>query len=833
MHLDGALAWWNAGLCVIPARADGSKRPVHEWKSFMGERPGRELVEFWFTYQPAWGVGLVCGSISGNLEMLEVEACRMDSSSWDRIRDAMDAQGDDVADVWNHLLDRGYCEFTPSGGIHILYQLADSPVPGNQKIAMSEDSKITYAETRGEGGFVIVAPSSGRVHPSGDSWDASGESVVGQALFPMTWEMRGRIHAALKTALDERVLPAYERPAGAAEYDRSQGDRPGDAFNDDPSVSIGDILIRNGWKYLGRKGGQDEYVHPASSDMSTGSARTGYQGSPNLYAWSGMPQEGSYDKFRVLAELEYGGDLSATAAALRKLGYGAERDVAEMEDWNTEPSMVVGDAASGTTQVVEDVPTLKAFNHVSVGNFARTYLLSKFRYVTEERGWRVYVEGRWMRDMDKAIYRAAQRVGQVVKNKADEMLDRAKEDGDKEKIASAKHVANFAASLLSTRGMKDMVEMFSTVNGVSVSVSEFDQNLNLLVLANGTFDLEAMELREHRPEDMLTKRINIAYDASATAPMWAKAWSEIMPDGEMAEYVQTGVGMTAWGSTREAAFFLAHGDSGCGKSLFLSVMEAGLDEYAATATASAFRTSKYGEKATTDLHALKGARFVSTSETSEGTKLDEELVKRITGGDKLTSRALYQDNVTWKPNFTMWMATNHRPQISAEDNAIWRRVKPIHFPVSFYKEGRKADVGLGERIIASELPGVLNWILEGARRYRKDGLVDPVSVVTATSAYREEVDPVRVFLTEADNEGRIILDANARMKSSELYRVYVAWCTDNSIRPLGESKFGRRMTAAGYEATRSTGGVRYRIGLKINPEFGFASAQRSVDNHWN
>jgi putative DNA primase/helicase len=831
-HLDGALAWWDAGMCVIPARSDGSKRPVHEWKSFMGVRPPRGMVANWYTERPDWGVGIVCGQISGNLEMLEIEAARMDSASHDRIRDAMDAQGDDVSDMWSALTDYGYCEFTPSGGIHILYRIADQPVPGNQKIAMSEDSKATYAETRGEGGFVIVAPSSGTVHPSGESWDAAGQSYEGQQLRTITWEMRCKLHTALKVALDERVLPTYERPAGVEAYDRSQGDRPGDAFNDDPSVSIHDILTRNGWKWLGRKQGQDEYVHPNSSDMTTGSARTGHQGSPNLYAWSGMPQEGSYDKFAVLTHLEYGGDFSAASAALRKLGYGAVSSADGMDDWNTEPSVGVDQATVEGVPAPVESPTLKGFNHTDVAEFAKSYLLSKFRYVTEERGWRYYFEGRWMRDTEKAIDRAAQRVARVVKARADEFLEKAKQGTDKEEISAAKAVANFGSSLLSNRGTKDLVETFARISGVAVSANAFDRNLNLLVLANGTFDLETMELREHRSEDMLTKRIDVAYDADATAPMWMKAWGEIMPDSQLAEYVQTGVGMTAWGSTREAAFFLLHGDSGCGKSLFLSVMEAATGEYAATATASALRTSRYSEKTTTDLHALKGARFVSTSETSEATRLDEELIKRITGGDRITSRALYQDNVTWRPTFTMWMATNHLPQISAEDNAIWRRVKPIHFPVSFFKDGRTADVGLAERIIKNELPGVLNWIIEGARRYAKDGLVDPINITSAVSSYREDIDPVRVFLTEAANDGRIRMGPEASIKSVDLYRVYVAFCTDNSIHPMGELKFARRMTAAGYEAHKGTNGVRMRLGIEVNPAYGYASAQKSSDKYW-
>jgi putative DNA primase/helicase len=827
-HLDGALAWWDAGMAVIPARADGSKRPVHEWKNFQEGRPPRDLIAGWFAQNPQWGVGIVCGQASGNLEMLEIEACRMGGEYLDLVRDHMNERG--VLDIWDELLDKGYCEFTPSGGIHILYRIAGEPVPGNQKIAMSSDSKVTYAETRGEGGFVIVAPSSGRVHPSGEAWSAAGESKVGNAPIQITWECRQALHAALKVALDERVLPTYERPAGQEAYDRANGDRPGDAFNDDPNISIHDILTRNGWKYLGRKQGQDEYVHPASSDMSTGSARTGHQGSPNLYAWSGMPQEGSYDKFAVLTHLEYGGDFSAASRDLRKQGYGGDNWTGDdLDDWATDPS-VMPEQSPGTPQV--PAPVLEGFSHKDVANFARIYILSRFRYVYEERGWRMYQDGRWVRDIDKSINRAAQRVGEVVKRKAQEILDQAKQGGDKDEIAEAKKLVTFGASLLSTRGNKDLVEAFAVAEGVSVSIDVFDQNLNLLVLANGTFDLETMELREHRATDMLTKRIDVEYDADATAPTWERAWGEIMPDAAMGEYLQTGVGMTAWGSTREAAFFLLHGKSGCGKSLFLEVMEAAMGEYAATAAPAAFRTSKYGEKSTNDLHSLKGSRFVSTSESSQDTRLDEELIKRITGGDRVTSRALFQDNVTWKPRFTMFMATNHRPQMAAEDGAIWRRVKPVEFPVSFFEEGRKADVGLADRIIGRELPGVLNWILDGARRYAKQGLVDPTLVSNAVESYREEVDPIRTFLTEAVEEGRILLDPEVEMRALDLYTTYSAWCVANSIRPMGAVKFGRRMTAAGIPARKGGGGVQYRTGVKINPSFGFASAQKTDEKYW-
>lgn len=825
MHLDGALAWWDAGMAVIPARADGSKRPVHQWSEFMSGRPSRELVASWYTENPQWGVGIVCGQVSGGLELLEIEAVRMGGEHLDRIRTSMEERG--VLDIWDEMFERGYCEFTPSGGIHFLYRIADQPVPGNQKIAMSENSKVTYAETRGEGGFVIVAPSSGSVHPSGESWDAAGESKVG-VVYEITWDDRQAIHAALKDALDERVLPVYERPAGMAEYDRSQGDRPGDAFNDDPAQTIHDILLRNGWKYLGRKQGQDEYVHPHSSDMSTGSARTGKDGSPNLYAWSGMPQEGSYDKFAVLAHLEYGGDFSACSAALRRQGYGSER-VVDMDDWNTEPTAV-------PTGVAEQpaAPELTEFSHTGVAQFAERYILANYRMSAQENFWRLYESGRWTRDMTGEVDRAAQRVSERVKKIAVRKLEEAKATEDKDEISVAKSMVSFASSCRSSRGTTDLVKAFSRLRGARIAAEDFDHDVNLIAMANGTFDLGRMELRKHDPNDLLTKRINIVYDPQAKAERWNRFLEEVLPDPAMREFIQDAVGMTLLGRMEEAAFFLLHGDSGCGKSQFLAVIEAVMGEYAATATASAFRVNRQGEKSTTDLHALRGARFVSTSETPEGAQLDEELIKRITGGDTVTSRGLYQENVTWKPRFTMWMATNHLPRMSADDNAIWRRVNPIEFPISFYKEGRVPERGLAQKMIASELAGIFNWVLEGAQRYVARGLKKPEQVLRAIGDYRADLDPVRNFFLEAgpNGEGRLLLDDEYEMRSSDLYQVYVAWCGMNNIRPMGDRRFGMRLTDLGYSTKKGSGGIRMRVGVKINPAYGFASAQKSNEKYW-
>lgn len=831
-HVSGALAWYDAGCSILAIYADGTKKPQGKWGQYMKDRADRATVEQWFKTSPKSGVGIVCGAVSENLEMTEIESVRMGSEYWDRIDEAMKASG--VHTEWTRLVEDGYTESTPSGGIHVLYRVQDQPVPGNTKIALDVTGKITYAETRGEGGFVVVAPSSGAVHKTGDSWSVmSGQ--IGK-IPTISWDVRCLIHEALREALDERVLPTYERPAGQETYDRSQGDRPGDAFEADSTVTIHDILTRNGWKFLGKTAGQDRYVHPLSSDMSTHSACTGWKGSPNLYAWSGLPREDYYTKFGLLAELEFGGDYSKTSSYLRGLGYGSTRETLDISDWfesqAADAVTGLGDDMESTAPAVETAvegktPTLTEHTETGVAHLAVKVLGGKFRAVYEEKGWRAYHAGVWAEAKRSEVPQAIEKVTEVIRRSALRELEQAKETEDKDTIKQAERFATFANSCRQERGSNAIRSLFGKQKGVGVAVEDFDADHNLVCLANGTMDLRTMTLRDHSPADMLTKKIDISFDPSAVANEFEKYLVEVLPDPEYRSFIKRAAGMTLVGDMKEAAFFVLHGPTGCGKSVFLSIMAAVFGDFAATAAPGTFKVTR--GKSTDDgfeLQRLRGARFASLSETSEATMLNEELIKRVTGGDSVTSRAPYQDFITWKPQFTMWMATNFKPNLNSDDSAIWRRVKPIEFPTSFYSEGRTPDTGLTKRIIADELPGVLNWLLEGAAEYLEKGLAEPSTLKDSINEYRAEVDPVTQFMAESISDGVVVEDPEGSVLMTELYRVYHSWAIDNGMRALGKNRFGNRLQTMGYPPHRGTGGVRVRKGLRVNQTGWLAQNQR-------
>lgn len=161
--LEAAQAAWSAGLCTIPAASNGTKAPFGAWKQYQSKRPDQLAIHTLFSDSP--NIGLVCGEVSGRLECLEFEGSFM--SRMPAVKKALEEAG-----LWSEFSNwiDGYSEMTPGGGLHILVRLeGDGPVPGNTKIAKGADS-ATLIETRGEGGFVIVAPSGGPTHPTGKPW---------------------------------------------------------------------------------------------------------------------------------------------------------------------------------------------------------------------------------------------------------------------------------------------------------------------------------------------------------------------------------------------------------------------------------------------------------------------------------------------------------------------------------------------------------------------------------------------------------------------------------------------------------------------------------------
>ena len=315
--LRTALEFAANGICAVPVATDGSKRPaLTNWKQYQDRLPTPEELLTWFSN--AEGVGVICGTVSGNLEMLELEGRAVADKLHLDLKEMAHNAG--LSDVWDRI-NNGYVEVTPSGGLHWLYRI-NGEVSGNTKLARrpGENGGVdVLAETRGEGGFVIVAPTNGTCHPSGGAWSM----LVGNAksIPTLTVAERDQLHKLFVTF---DAIPKNDAITEDIKT-KSEGLTPGDDYN--AKVTWEQILEPLGWsKVYTTRDKVSAWRRPGKNDGI--SATTNHAGNDKFFVFSTSTQfesERSYSKFAIFTLVEHGGDFTASARALRAQGYGEQR----------------------------------------------------------------------------------------------------------------------------------------------------------------------------------------------------------------------------------------------------------------------------------------------------------------------------------------------------------------------------------------------------------------------------------------------------------------------------------------------------------------------------
>ena len=314
--LTTALRFASVGIVAVPVAGDGSKRPgLHSWVEFQKRQPTPDELLEWFAKKPD-GVGVICGAVSNNLEMLELEGRAVAAKMHLEIAEIANNSG--LGELWQKL-NSGYVEMTPSGGLHWLYFVSDGELPGNTKLARKpgENGGVdVWAETRSEGGFTITAPSAGATHPSGGKWELIGGSI--EAIPTITSDERASLHSIF-AMFDEMPKPESIQADVASKVDGILS--PGDDYN--ARTTWDEILLPLGWSKVYTKGEATVWRRPGKA---TGiSATTNFGGNDKLFVFStstAFDSERSYDKFGALVHLQYGGDFRKAANDLRSQGYG-------------------------------------------------------------------------------------------------------------------------------------------------------------------------------------------------------------------------------------------------------------------------------------------------------------------------------------------------------------------------------------------------------------------------------------------------------------------------------------------------------------------------------
>ncbi len=393
-------------------------------------------------------------------------------------------------------------------------------------------------------------------------------------------------------------------------------------------------------------------------------------------------------------------------------------------------------------------------------------------------------EGRWEKDERGSVAE----LGKSVVLKIYEEASKAPTEDRRKALAA------WAIRCETPGSVNQMLEVANSNPKIVVMPDQFDQNPYLINLQNGYFDLQQWRFFPHDKTRFFSMILPFKYDLSASCPKWLAFLDRIFrssPDKEnIIEFLQRAIGYTLTGDTTERAIFLMHGLGANGKTVFIRVLEALFGEYGASVSSVTFTTAM-STNVRNDLARLKGKRFVWASENSSDTVLDEENIKRWTGGDTVVCRFLFKEEFTYRPNFKIWWIFNHKPKIKDATDSIWDRINLV--PCEERIPQDEQDKTLTEKLI-KELPGIFNWALEGYKKVRNDGLHPPTSVRRATVEYRNEEDALHDFLGEyfviQDNETLLVSD-DWRTSFKEIYDLYKGWSVDQGYKkPWSKKRIG-------------------------------------------
>jgi putative DNA primase/helicase len=383
-------------------------------------------------------------------------------------------------------------------------------------------------------------------------------------------------------------------------------------------------------------------------------------------------------------------------------------------------------------------------------------------------------------------------------------------------------VVKFAFESETDRKLKALVSN-AQVDAKDVKQEDFDKDIWLLNVNDGTLDLSrrggsTAQLHKHRREDLITKIAPVSYNAEAKCPSWIK-FLDIIMDGndELIEYLQRVVGYCLTGDTSEQCIFILYGEGENGKSTFLDTIQTMLGDYALTTRTETILARSY-DSIPNEIARLHGARLVVAMESPEGRRLNESLVKTLTGGDTIASRFLYHEVFEYRPQFKLFIGTNHKLVITGTDHAIWRRIKLIPFSVKIPARTERVPKSEVMKMFKQEEEGILAWAVRGCMKWKEEGgLKEPRIVKSETRVYRSEMDKLGDYIKE-----RCVEDPEGWVVFSGLYADYKDWCIEAGDKPLSRMAFGMKLQERGYKPDVCTSGFeknqRIYRGIRMNED---------------
>jgi P4 family phage/plasmid primase-like protien len=560
-----------------------------------------------------------------------------------------------------------------------------------------------------------------------------------------------------------------------------------ETFNE--HYSIEELLLNYGYQQRG-----NSFRHPKSESGSfSASIKNGRVNtlSTNDPLWNG--NKGAHDAFSVFVALNHCGDykkalkdagdnyLKTGSVSFNKatqIEYAKQNLVAKFDEY--EP--LGGDVVPSSTELMlvknaTESGVALAFVHKFNG---------KLLYCNEMASWLVWDGNYWKPDTTLLAYNYCVNEARKIPSETKSL----------QKAAFAKGVETIAKSEREFAKQSD----------------EFNTHLHLIATPDGTFDLRTGIRHNPNPNDLITNICGVA-PKHGTPTQWLE-FLKFVTDGndEMIDFLQQWIGYCLTGFTGAEKFIYMDGNGGNGKGVIAHAMQIIMGDYFHTAPNSLLIHSNQIQHPTS-LASLKWKRMIVASELPVGARLDEQRLKGLTGGDRITARKMRENETTFMPEGKITIASNHAPRIVRPDDAIKRRL--IVFPMP--NKVQKPDPLFKKIVIPNETPQIFNWALEGASKILANNEIFniPQICIDASEIYLGSQDAIGTFLNEMCEMG-----GRKKTKASYLFKKYEEWCNHNGENYIMASRdFYDEIRRRGF-VMRTYEGTSHFWGLELFPIVG-------------
>jgi putative DNA primase/helicase len=398
----------------------------------------------------------------------------------------------------------------------------------------------------------------------------------------------------------------------------------------------------------------------------------------------------------------------------------------------------------------------------------------ELRFVAMWNHWLIYDGLRWCTDEIRKVFSLAREICRETANTINKK-------SDSKRIASAK-----------TRAA--VLSLASDDQGLAATTEQWDADLWLLNTPGGVIDLHTGKMREHRPEDYMTKITAVIPDASCATPLWDAFLSKVTQgDADFQAYLARMCGYALTGITHEHALFFLYGTGANGKGTFILTISGILEDYHRAAPIETF-TEGNVDRHPTELAMLRGARLVTAEETEEGRRWAESRIKMLTGGSEVSARFMRQDFFEYMPQFKLVIAGNNKPGLRSVNEAIRRRFNLLPFTVVIPEAER--DEKLPEKL-KKEWPGILAWMIAGCLDWQKQGLAPPKIVTDATDQYLQGEDVINAWLEE-----RCVKGKKGWTSSADLFDSWKDWAEASGEYVISKKRLGQQLEDRGFALMR-------------------------------